>query len=56
MLASNVQKSAILQQKATCLQQHVRLEGRTSGVLLRLLTYIDEAVMQDSSSHANIAF
>ena len=55
MLASNVQKCTILQQTVKCLQQHNRLEGRTSGILLCLLIYSDEAVTQNLSSHANTA-
>ena len=56
MLASNVQKSAILQQTVMRFQQHIRLQGRTSGMLLCLLTYTDEAVRQNSSTHAILLF
>ena len=55
-VGSNVQKSAILQQTVIYLQQHIRLEGRTSGILLCLLTYSDEAVTQNLATHANTAF
>ena len=54
MLASNVQKSAILQQTVMRLQQHIRLEGRISGVFC-FLTYTDKTVMQNSSTRANLA-